>query len=358
MPVKQWANTIQDMINYRLFFAILFFFAFKNIQMSAQNKGTIAIAIHGGASNIKKMNLSPEEEAAYTSTLSAALDSGYVILQSGGSSLDAATAAVRVLEDSPLFNAGKGSVIAHDGSIEMDAAVMDGATLKCGAVAGIRRVKNPIMAARMVMESKEFVLLAGAGADDFARENGIEIVDTSYFYTPFRRAQWEKARNKKGTELDNDSRGSIQPIDELEVEKFGTVGCVALDANGNLAAATSTGGLVNKLYHRIGDSPLIGAGTYADNQSCAVSCTGKGEDFIRLVVAHDIAARMRYEKVSVRSAANRVILQELKNAGGRGGCIAMDANGKIAMPFTTSGMFRGKIGPNGKKTVEIYKTKK
>jgi len=337
--------------------AILLFLGNYPYNMNAQNASKIAIAIHGGASNIKKMNLSPEEEAAYLSTLSEALDSGYVILQNGGNSMDAVTAAVRVMEDSPLFNAGRGAVIAHDGGIEMDAAIMDGATLQCGAVAGVRTVKNPIMAAKKVMESKEFVFLAGAGADEYASENGVEIVDTAYFYTPFRREQWEKARKKKGTELDNDSRGGIQPINELEIEKFGTVGCVALDAKGNLAAATSTGGLVNKRFQRIGDSPLIGAGTYADNQTCAVSCTGRGEDFIRLVVAHEIASKMRYGGFSLRSAANQTILQDLKNAGGRGGCIAMDCNGKIAMPFTTSGMFRGKISPNGKKSVAIYKTK-
>ncbi|MEO6036996.1 MAG: isoaspartyl peptidase/L-asparaginase, partial [Saprospiraceae bacterium] len=177
------------------------------------------------------------------------------------------------------------------------------------------------------------------------------------FYTSFRREQWEKARNKPGTLLDNDSRGGVQPIDELEIEKFGTVGCVALDAQGNLAAATSTGGLVNKKYNRIGDSPLIGAGTYADNQTCAVSCTGRGEEFIRLVVAYDIAAQMHYAQRSLRSAANHTILQELKRMGGRGGCIALDRSGHIAMPFTTSGMFRGKIGPDGKKSVEIYKKK-
>ena len=346
------------MTKYLLLFTFFCLLGCNTLQMNKKKHPPIAIAIHGGASNIKKMNLTAEEESAYTTTLSAALDSGYAILQAGGSSIDATTAAVRILEDLPLFNAGKGSVIAHNGSIEMDAAVMDGATLRCGAVAGIRTAKNPVSAARKVMENGQFVLLSGAGADEFARENGIEIVDTSYFYTPFRREQWEKARKKKGTELDNDSRGGVQPIDELEVEKFGTVGCVALDVKGNLAAATSTGGLVNKRYDRIGDSPLIGAGTYADNQTCAVSCTGRGEDFIRLVIAYDIAARMRYEKQSLHIAANRAILQDLKNAGGRGGCIALDRNGNIAMPFTTSGMFRGSVGTNGKKSVAIYKIQK
>lgn len=346
------------MVKHVFSLLILFLLIHIPLRMKAQNPPKIAIAIHGGASNIKKMDLSAEEEGAYLATLSEALDSGYVILQNGGASTDAVTAAVRVMENSPLFNAGRGSVLAHDGSIEMDAAIMDGATLRCGAVTGIRTVKNPIMAARKIMENGEFVLLSGSGADEFARENGVETVDTNYFYTPFRRDQWEKARKKKGTLLDNDSQGSIQPLDELEVEKYGTVGCVALDAKGNLAAATSTGGLVNKRFQRIGDSPLIGAGTYADNQSCAVSCTGRGEDFIRLVVAHEIASKMRYGNFTLRSAANQTILQDLKNAGGRGGCIAMDCNGKIAMPFTTSGMFRGEVGTNGKKVVEIYKSKK
>lgn len=341
-----------------LLFFLLPLLGSQPLEKTMSSKTKIAIAIHGGASNIQKMNLTPEEEQAYMATLSAALDSGYVILKRGGSSVEATVAAVRVMEDSPLFNAGRGSVIAHDGAIEMDAAIMDGATLRCGAIAGARTIRNPITAARKIMENGQFILLAGEGADAFARDNGIETVDTSYFFTPFRIEQWEKARHKAGTQLDNESRGSINPVDELEVEKFGTVGCVALDAMGNLAAATSTGGLVNKQYHRVGDSPLIGAGTYADNQTCAVSCTGKGEDFIRLVVAHNIASRMRYEQISLRKAARNTIQKDLKNAGGRGGCIAIDCEGHITMPFTTSGMFRGKIGTNGKKTVEIYKSVK
>lgn len=321
--------------------------------MNGQSK--IAIAVHGGAGNIKNMNLSPEQEQAYTATLSAALDSGYLILQNGGSSLEAAIAAVRILENSPLFNAGYGSVLTHDEKIEMDAAVMEGRGHRCGAVAGVSTVKNPVLAAKAVLEKGQAVLLSGRGAEQFAQKQGVEIVDTAYFFTPLRREQLQKVKNRDTTALDNDSQGSVLPFDEQQEEKYGTVGCVALDQNGNLAAATSTGGIVNKRYNRIGDSPLIGAGTYADNGSCAVSCTGKGEDFIRLVVAYDIAARMRYQHATLRQAAREVILKRLKAAQGRGGCIAIDQRGHIEMPFTTSGMFRGMIDAKGRKKVAIYR---
>lgn len=324
--------------------------------MNGQSK--IAIAVHGGAGNIKNMNLSPEQQEAYTATLSAALDSGYVILQNGGSSLDAAAAAVSVMENSPLFNAGFGSVLTHDEKIEMDAAVMEGSAHRCGAVAGVSTVKNPVLAAKAVLEKGQAVLLAGRGAEQFAQKQGVEIVDTGYFFTPFRREQLEKVKHRDTTALDNDGQGSVLPFDERQNEKFGTVGCVALDQNGNLAAATSTGGIVNKRYNRIGDSPLIGAGTYADNATCAISCTGKGEDFIRLVVAYDISARMRYQHVTLRHAARQVILKRLKAAHGRGGCIAIDKNGHIEMPFTTSGMFRGMIDTKGRKSVAIFREDK
>jgi beta-aspartyl-peptidase (threonine type) len=317
-----------------------------------------ALAIHGGASNIKNLNLTPEQETAYRETLSAALDAGYAVLKSGGTSVEATVAAVKVMEDSPLFNAGKGAVFTHEGTNEMDAAIMDGLSHDCGAVACVRRIKNPIDGARIVMQKNEAILLSETGAEDFVREKGGEIVDPSYFFTDYRWQQLQKALHKSdSTSLDNDSRGGVFPLDENVIEKYGTVGCVALDIHGNLAAATSTGGLVNKKYHRVGDSPLIGAGTYADNATCAVSCTGRGEDFIKLVVAYDIAAQMKYRKKSLKNAARFTILKRLKAAGGRGGCIAIDREGNIEMPFTTSGMFRGAISVEGLKTVEIYKVK-
>lgn len=314
----------------------------------------IALALHGGASNIKNMHLSPEQEMAYTLALSTALDTGYTILQRGGTSMEAVTKVVTFLENCPLFNAGKGAVLSHDGTVQMDAAVMDGATMKCGAVAGVSHIKNPVLAAQKVMEKSGFVLLSEEGAEEFARLNGLEMADSAYFITPFRKSQWEKVRLRDTTVLDNDTRGGeVHPVDETVHEKYGTVGCVALDQYGNLAAATSTGGLVNKKYHRIGDSPIIGAGTYADNRSCAVSCTGKGEDFIRYVVAHEIAALMRYKKLPVKIAA-KAVLNEVKKNGGRGGCIALDRKGNVTMRFTTSGMFRAKIDGKGKRKVSIY----
>ena len=314
----------------------------------------IAIALHGGASNIKNMHLSTEQEAAYTLALNTALDTGYTILKRGGSSMEAATRVVAQLEDCPLFNAGKGAVLSHDGTVQMDAAVMDGATMRCGAVAGVGHIKNPVLAAQKVMEKSGFVMLSEEGAEEFARLNGLEMADSSYFITPFRKSQWEKVRSRDTTVLDNDTRGGdIHPLDETIHEKYGTVGCVALDQYGNLAAATSTGGLVNKKYHRIGDSPVIGAGTYADNRSCAVSCTGKGEDFIRFVVAHEVSALMRYKKLPVKTAA-KAVLNEVKKSGGRGGCIAVDRQGNVTMRFTTSGMFRAKIDGKGRRKVAIY----
>lgn len=312
----------------------------------------IAIAIHGGASDIANMGLTPEQEQAYKDGISAALDSGYAILKSGGSSLDAVEAAIRVLEDNPLFNAGKGSVYTHDGRIEMDAAIMDGSTLRCGAIAGVRKVKNPISGARLVMDSSRYVLLFGKGAERFLVKEGMELVDTSYFRTDFRWQQHLKMINKDSMQLDNDSRAEVDPIDERKMNKYGTVGCVAIDRQGHLAAATSTGGLANKRWRRIGDSPIIGAGTYADSL-CAVSCTGKGEDFMRLVLAKGVSDRMRYRNDSLHIAAKDA-LAELINVQGRGGLIAIDGAGHVVMDFTTSGMFRGCIDKAGHKQVLIF----
>ena len=320
-------------------------------------KGKFAIAIHGGAGNLVKMKLTPEEEESYKQALDAALAMGSSILANGGTSVEAVEAAITSLEDCPLFNAGKGAVFTHDGHNDLDAAIMNGANLECGAVAGVRRIKNPISLARKVMEESEFILLHSEGAEEFAKEQGIEWVDTSYFYTQHRWEQLQEAIEDDKTELDHSEKKKASSDNKPREEKFGTVGCVALDVHGNIAAGTSTGGLTNKRYGRIGDSPLIGSGTYADNATCAVSCTGKGEDFIRLNVAHDIASMIRYAQIDLLSACDSVVMKKLKEIKGRGGCIAIDKQGNIAMPFTTTGMFRGSIDVNGQKKIALYEEK-
>ena len=320
-------------------------------------KGKFAIAIHGGAGNLVKMKLTPEEEESYKQALDAALAMGSSILANGGTSVEAVEVAITSLEDCPLFNAGKGAVFTHDGHNDLDAAIMNGENLECGAVAGVRRIKNPISLARKVMEKSEFILLQSEGAEEFAKEQGIEWVDTSYFFTQHRWEQLQEAIEDDKTELDHSEKKKASSDNKPREEKFGTVGCVALDVHGNIAAGTSTGGLTNKRYGRIGDSPLIGSGTYADNATCAVSCTGKGEDFIRLNVAHDIASMMRYAQFDLLSACDSVVMKKLKDIRGRGGCIAIDCQGNIAMPFTTTGMFRGSIDVNGQKNIALYEDK-
>lgn len=317
-------------------------------------KQKIAIAIHGGAANIKNLNLSEAQQIAYSEGLAQALDSGYQILQHGGRAVDAVVAAIKVLEDNPLFNAGKGSVFTADSINEMDAAIMDGYSLKSGAVTCVRTIKNPIEAAQKVLDSSAFVFLSGVGAEKFAQKNNCVIVAPDYFKTEYRWQQFKRIKNQDTIHLDNDTKGEISPLDDYQSEKFGTVGCVAIDETGNLASGTSTGGLLNKKYNRIGDSPIIGAGTYANNQTCAVSCTGKGEDFIRLVVAYDISALMEYKGYSLNHAVNSVIQKKLIKQKGRGGCIAIDKRGNISMSFTTSGMFRGSINKHGEKTIMIF----
>ena len=343
----------------KIFFWLFFLLSFcLSNHVMAQSKNlnqSFAIAVHGGAGSLKTMNLSPEQEKAYKDTLALALQAGYNILKNGGTSVDAVQATINVLENSPLFNAGRGSVLTHKGTVEMDAAIMDGNTLKAGAVAGVRTIKNPISAARKILDSSKFILLSGKGAEEFATKHGLEIVDTSYFVTEFRKKQLEKIINSDTVVLDHtDTTGMILPGDNKEGDKFGTVGCVALDQFGNLAAGTSTGGLVNKKFNRIGDSPLIGCGTYANNKSCAISCTGKGEDFIRLVVAHDISSLMLYKHKSLKQASKKVIMEKLVEIGGRGGCICIDKKGNIEIPFNTEGMFRGSIDKKGKVEVMIY----
>jgi beta-aspartyl-peptidase (threonine type) len=301
-----------------------------------------ALVIHGGAGTLSREAISAETDAAIRADLHRALDAGSAVLSKGGVSLDAVVASVKVLEDSPYFNAGKGAVFTHEGHNELDASIMDGATRRAGAVAGLRTVRNPIDLARAVMEQSPHVMLIGEGAERFARERGIEQVDAAYFRTEQR---WKQLQGVLERER---AQASIEPS-----TYFGTVGAVALDQSGRLAAATSTGGMVNKRWGRVGDAPIIGAGTYADD-GCGVSATGWGEYFIRLAVAYDICARMRYGRQSLAVAADAVLLQEVPKLGGDGGVIAMDASGAIRMPFNTAGMYRGWITVDGQRGVAIF----
>jgi len=313
-------------------------------------------AIHGGAGTILKQDMTPELEEAYRAKLREAVMAGYDLLKGGGSSLNAVEAAIRILEDSPLFNAGKGSVLTSAGTVEMDASIMDGRTLKAGAVAALQHVKNPISLARLVMEQTSHVLLIGDGAEAFAREKGVELVPQDYFITDRRRRELEREKEKvkrQGAPL-KQSRGESYPVIPGE-RKYGTVGAVALDKEGNLAAATSTGGKTNKRVGRVGDSPIIGAGNYANNRTCAVSGTGEGEYFIRLLVAYDISALMEYKGMTVEAAARTVVMEKLKHMGGEGGVIAIDKAGNITMSFNTPGMYRARVTADGKAVVEIYK---
>jgi beta-aspartyl-peptidase (threonine type) len=313
--------------------------------MHADGARPLAIAIHGGAGVIDRAQMAPEREAAYLAGLSSALDAGYAILERGGSSLDAVTEAVRLLEDDPQFNAGRGAVLTHDGEAELDASIMDGVGPRAGAVAGIRHVKNPIGLARLVMDKSPYVMLIGEGAETFAREQGLEFVPNTYFRTPYREQELQRAiQRERHSEKGTPAPGTIT----------GTVGAVALDRAGNLAAATSTGGTTNKRYGRVGDSPIIGAGTYANNESCAVSATGSGEFFIRSVVAYDIHALVQYKQLSVQDAAKEVVQVKLKRAGGDGGIIAIDRTGNITLEFNCQGMFRGARDSRGRRDVAIY----
>ncbi len=291
----------------------------------------IALAIHGGAGTILKSTMTPEKEQAYKTALKTALDQGYQILEQGGTALQAVETAVASLEDCPLFNAGKGSVFTATGEHEMDASIMEGQGLRAGAVAGVKGVKNPIQLARLVMENSEHVMLAAQGALDFAKQQGVELAEADYFYDAYRYEQWQALKGSDQFQLDHSSQKD---------QKFGTVGAVALDIQGNLAAATSTGGMTNKKYGRIGDSPIIGAGTYANNQTCAVSCTGSGEFFIRAVVAYDVSCLMEYQGLSLEAACQQVVHQRLAKINGDGGLIAVDAAGNVCLDFNTEGMYR------------------
>jgi beta-aspartyl-peptidase (threonine type) len=307
-----------------------------------------AIAVHGGAGTILKKNMTPESEALYKAALSEAVEAGAAVLENGGSALDAVEAATIKIEDNPVFNAGRGSVFTNEGKIEMDAAIMDGRTLLAGAVAGVKHVKNPISLARCVMEKSEHVLLVGSGAEEFARFLNVPMEPAEYFYTEYRYQQLMAIRESNMHMLDH--------IDQVhDDKKFGTGGAVAVDREGNIAAATSTGGMTNKRYGRVGDSPLIGAGTYANNSTCAISCTGHGEYFIRAIVAYDISCLMEYKGLSLQEAADIVVNQKLVQQSGEGGLIAVDAMGNIALPFNTEGMYRGMMREGEPMFIGIYK---
>jgi beta-aspartyl-peptidase (threonine type) len=304
------------------------------------------IAIHGGAGTLSRTHISPAQERAYHEALQAVLHAGQAVLESGGTALEAVCVAVQALEDCPLFNAGHGAVFTADATHELDAAVMDGATLAAGAVAGVTRVRNPVRAAREVLRGGQHVLMIGAGAEALAHKAGLALVDPGYFSTEARLAQLRAAQAKAaGAVLDHDGAAALAaPAPEgplHEGRKMGTVGAVALDAHGHLAAATSTGGLTNKRPGRVGDSPLIGAGTYADDRTAAISCTGHGESFIRVAAAHDVCARMAYGGQSLQQASDAVVHQTLAAIGGTGGLIAVDRQGNVCLPFNTEGMYRG-----------------
>lgn len=306
----------------------------------------ISIAIHGGAGTLIKGMMTPEKEEKYRSDLSRALDAGYTALADGKTATDAVEIAVKALEDSSLFNAGKGSVFTADETHEMDAAIMDGETLNAGAVSLISGIKNPVSLARDVMDKSEHVFLAGTGAMQFAKIQGYLLEDESYFYDELRHQQWLEIKDTDSFQLDHSAKKD---------SKFGTVGAVACDAHGNIAAATSTGGMTNKRYGRIGDSPMIGAGNYANNNTCAISCTGSGEFFIRGVVAYDVACLIEHKGYSLQKAADEVINKRILKIGGDGGLIAVNVNGDIAMPFNTEGMYRGCRNSEGLREINIYR---
>ncbi len=322
-----------------------------------------ALVIHGGAGTITPDKLTPELEAKFREDLLVALTAGENILKAGGAALDAVTASIQVLEDSPLFNAGRGAVFTAEGKNELDSSIMDGRTLDAGAVSGVKNIKNPILLARAVMEQSPHVMMQGHGAEAFAATAGIETADDAYFFTDYRWQQYEDARAKGlDPKLDHDGKAPGDANDKASTGsppdgdyKFGTVGAVALDKHGNLAAGTSTGGMTLKMHGRVGDSPIIGAGTYANNASCAVSATGHGEFFIRATVARNICALMEYGDLSLQQAADRIVMKDLVDMGGDGGVIAVDKDGNIATPFNTAGMYRGVVSSLRGAYVAVYR---
>lgn len=311
------------------------------------NPTRYGLVIHGGAGAPAKKDTTPENERLYHNKLQEALDAGYAVLHTNGAAIDAVIAAVNVMEDAGMFDAGKGSVFNADGFCELDASIMDGRTLSAGAVTGLQHIKNPITLARAVMDKSPHVLLMGEGAEKFGREHGFEMVPNTYFQTESRRKQWERIREKKKNAGQADNRFFVEP------ESLGTVGCVALDKNGNLAAATSTGGTADKLAGRIGDTPIIGAGTYANNATCAVSGTGIGEYYIRTVFGHNISTLMEYKGLSLEQASAEA-MKQMQAIGGRGGCIAIDREGHVVMPFNTPAMYRGYRLSDGRSDIQLY----
>ncbi len=357
------------MTKYNLLIALLFLLCYNceesapksntiapklKLNHTQDNKAEFAIIIHGGAGTILKKNMTLEKENAYKAKLEEAIRVGYNILKNGGTSLDAVEKTINIMEDSPLFNAGKGAVFTNAETNELDASIMDGKTLNAGASAGTTTIKNPINLARAIMDKSPHVMMAGIGAETYAKEQGITLVDPSYFYTESRFNALKRAIKREEIELTNmDKQAFYDP--EIKDSKFGTVGCAALDKNGNLAAGTSTGGMTNKRYGRIGDAPIIGAGTYANNNSCAVSSTGWGEFFIRGMVAHDISALMQYKGLSLQEAARDVIQNKVPKLGGDGGIIAVDKNGNMVAEFNTAGMYRATMNDKGELQIGIYK---
>ena len=328
-------------------------------EASKQELTKPVLVIHGGAGTMKRENMSAEKEKRYIDGLTSALQKGYAILKEGGTSLDAVEAVVKMLEDNPLFNAGKGAVFTNEGKIELDAAIMNGKTLGAGSVAGVTTIRNPITAARAVMEKSEHVMMIGKGAEKFAEQQGLAIVDPAYFYTEDRWKSLQQIRSADSIKagINHSGNKNKHALKQLENKdsKHGTVGAVALDKMGNLAAATSTGGMTNKKFGRVGDVPIIGSGTYANNATCAISCTGWGEFFMRLVMAKSISDMMEYGKMSLQDAAIEMVMKKLPLMGGDGGLIAVDKNGNITTPFCTEGMYRGFIDREGKMEVKIYK---
>jgi L-asparaginase / beta-aspartyl-peptidase len=343
-------------------FSFLLLLTISNSNFAQATKDSFVLVIHGGAGTIKYDPKNPEKQKPYEAALQQALQIGYDTLNKNGSALDAVEVVIRFLEDNPLFNAGKGAVFTSKGTNELDASIMDGSNLKAGSVAGVTTIKNPITLARAVMEKSKHVMLAGKGAEEFAKENKITIVDPKYFYT---KARWDGLQKVKA--LEKKEQDSINAaikktaFGEYYFEgknvggKFGTVGAVALDKKGNIAAATSTGGMTNKKYGRVGDAPLIGAGTYANNTTCGISCTGWGEYFIRLVMAKSVSDLMEYKNTSIDDAAKEMIQNKLPNLGGDGGLIGLDKYGNITMQFNTEGMYRGYIKSSGEKMVAVFK---
>ena len=320
-----------------------------------EKQSEFAIIIHGGAGTILRGNLSKKKEKAYRDKLEEAIRAGYTILKNGGTSQLAVVKTIQIMEASPLFNAGKGAVFTHEETNELDASFMDGETLNAGAVAGVKNVKSPIELAVKIMTDSEHVMLSGEGASIFAKEKGLEMVDPAYFYTERRFKSLQRIKNRAKTELDNNDKKAAFYDTDIKNAKFGTVGCVALDKHGNIAAGTSTGGMTNKRWGRIGDAPIIGSGTYANNKTCGVSSTGWGEYFIRSQVAYDISAQMEYQEKTLKEATKDVIQNKLTKLGGTGGVVALDKNGNMSFEFNTAGMYRASMNDAGELVLKIYK---